>query len=80
MNTIHTRATRLLITAIGAAVMGISLAAAPAALADENPPSGPGNFIPLPPGAQQPGPPPQHPVLWHPSRILPQNKVQQGWK
>ena len=33
MSTTHTRAKRLLVTAIGAAVLGISVAAAPAALA-----------------------------------------------
>jgi hypothetical protein len=39
MNTTHTRAKRLLVMAIGAAVVGISVAAAPAAIAEQNAPN-----------------------------------------
>jgi uncharacterized membrane protein len=39
MSTTHTRAKRLLVTAIGAAVLGISVAAAPAAIAEKNAPN-----------------------------------------
>ena len=40
MNTTHTRTKRLLVTAIGAAIVGISVAAAPAAVAENGGPNG----------------------------------------
>jgi hypothetical protein len=85
MSTTHIRAKRLLVTAIGAAVLGISLAAAPAAIAEKNAPNPPGNHIPLPPGGLQPPPPPPPPphyvVIPPPGKyVLPPNKTQSGWK
>jgi hypothetical protein len=88
MSTTHTRATRLLVTAIGAAVVGISLAAAPAALADQSAPNPPGNTVPLPSGGSLPPPPPAPPPHYvvvtppppHIPYTLPPNKTQSGWK
>jgi len=83
MNTTHTRAKRLLVTAIGAAVMGIGVAAAPGAAADvsSNPPSptAPGQSAnpyipPSPPMHTAVIPPPPH------NYTLPPNKTQSGWK
>ena len=81
VSTTHTRAKRLLVTAIGAAVLGISVAAAPAAIAEQNAPNPPGNHIPIPPGGlQPPPPPPSHLVLPHLPHTLPTNKTGGGWK
>ena len=49
MGTTHTRTKRLFVAAIGAAVVGISVAAAPAAIAEQSGPNA-GNHIPIPAG------------------------------
>jgi hypothetical protein len=59
MNTTHTRTKRLLVTAIGAAVVGISIAAAPAAVAEKSEPNA-GNHIPITAGDLYPQPAPWH--------------------
>ena len=60
MSTTHNHAKTLLVSAIGAAVLGIGLvigtAAAPAALAEQNGPTD-GNHIPILPGDLYPQPP-----------------------
>jgi hypothetical protein len=79
MNTIHTRPKSLLVKAVGAAVVGISLTAAPAALADNNGPNT-GNHVPgstvgkYPTSAPTQILPPPH------VHVLPPNKPQGGWK
>ena len=85
MNTTRTRTKRLLVTAIGAAVVGISLGAAPAAIAEQSAPNPPVNHIPSTPVGLLPPPPavpPSHNVVISPpgKYVLPPNKTQGGWK
>jgi len=77
MNT--TRTKRLLVTAIGAAVVGISIAAAPAAVADENGPNA-GNHTPGSTVGEYPTPAPTQLIPPPHVHVLPSNKTQGGWK
>jgi hypothetical protein len=60
VNTSQTRTKRLLVAAIGAAVVGISIAAAPAAVAEKSDPNAGNNHIPITPGDMYPQPAPWH--------------------
>ena len=70
MGTNHTRRKRLLVTAIGAAVVGITVAAAPAAVAEESGPNG-GNHIPITPGELHQQPQPKMVPATQPKQNLP---------